>query len=286
MNAPLRTPPPQDAEAARLRSQRVAASGSIMAEWRDGRSRLARLRQEGAAKIRLPRLASGPMEAVLINTAGGLTGGDRLTWHVEASAGAAVTATTQACEKIYRSSEGRAEVSATVAAGEGASVAWLPQETILFDRSALTRRLEAELAPGARGLFVEAAIFGRRAMGETAATVSFRDRWRIRAGGRLVHAEEFAIGPEAGETLAQRAVAGGKTAVATVLLVGEDAEQHLDAARAASGDAGGASFWRIAGTGKLLARILAEDGYALRLRLVPLLSLLNGEAGLPKVWSL
>lgn len=269
-----------------LRSQRVAGKGEVSAALRGGTTRLHGLRQEGAAKIRLPRLYSGPLEAVLINTAGGLTGGDRLAWTVEAGPGAAVVATTQACEKVYRAAAGDAEVHVSIAAGEGGSVAWLPQETILFDRSALTRRLEADLAPGAHGLFVEATVFGRHAMGETAASATFRDRWRIRAAGRLVHAEELAVGPDAEQALSRRAAAGHARAFATVLLISDDAGRHLAAAREIVGEHGGASAWDVAGTGKLLARLLARDSYSLRRSLVPLLALLNGQAGLPKVWSL
>ncbi|TIM59883.1 MAG: urease accessory protein UreD, partial [Mesorhizobium sp.] len=49
---------------------------------------------------------------------------------------------------------------------------------------------------------------------------------------------------------------------------------------------GDASVWSVKKSGKLLARLFAEDGYQLRKRLVPLVELLNGRAGLPKLWSL
>ena len=74
--------------------------------------------------------------------------------------------------------------------------------------------------------------------------------------------------------------------MATVLLLSAEPEHHLDAVRAILGEAGGASVWEVAGSGKLLARMVAEDGYMLRRRLIPLIGLLNGQAGLPKVWSL
>ena len=47
-----------------------------------------------------------------------------------------------------------------------------------------------------------------------------------------------------------------------------------------------ASVWSVKASGKLLARLYAGDGYQLRQRLVPLVGLLNGRAGLPKLWSL
>lgn len=273
-------------QSARLASQRVHAEGRLSVRHLDGRTRLARLFQEGAAKIRLPERPDRVFEAVLINTAGGLTGGDRLAWSIGVGPGAEVVATTQACEKIYRSAAGTAEIACRIEVAEGGRIAWLPQETILFAHSALSRSLSAELAPDAEALLVEATLFGRRAMGERVTRALLRDRWRVRQGGHLIHAEEFAIGPELEQRLARSAVAGGATAAATILSVGVSAERYLDAARYLVGDAGGASFWTVGRSGKLLARLVADDGYALRKRLIPLLRLLNGEAGLPKVWSL
>jgi urease accessory protein len=269
----------------RLASQRVAGCGGIAVAVDGGRTRLQRLYQEGAAKLRLPRRDGPGLEAVLINTAGGLTGGDRLAWEVAVGEGAALTTTTQASEKVYRSAGGEAQVGATAEVGAGGRLVWLPQETILYEGSALTRRLDVTLGEGAQALIVEAVVLGRKAHGETVTRARFRESWRIRAGGRLVHADELALGPDIAALTASRAALGGRAAFATVLAVGGDPEPMLAEARDICGEAGGASFWRVAGTGKLLARLAAEDGYALRGRLVPLLRLLNGRAELPKLWS-
>ena len=266
--------------------QRVSARAELAARLLGGRTRLSRLFQEGAAKIRMPTVTADPLEAVLINTAGGLTGGDRIAWRIEAGAGANVSVTTQACEKVYRAEAGHARVDVELSVGDGGRIAWLPQETIVFDRSAFRRSLNVDLSEGAEALIVESAIFGRLAMGERTAQAMFRDRWRIAVAGRLVHAEDFSVGPDVAATLASRATTGGAIAVATVLLVGADAAGLLGAARAIVGEAGGVSAWTVGETGKLLARIVAQDGYSLRGKLVPLIGLLNGQAGLPKVWSL
>jgi urease accessory protein len=273
-------------EVSALSAQRVDARAQLAVRRSDGRSRVHRLYQEGAAKIRMPEVHDDPLEAILINTAGGLTGGDRIAWEIEAAAGATVTATTQACEKLYRSRSGGAQIDVRLSVASGGSIAWLPQETIVYDGSSLHRRLEADLAEGARALMVEATLFGRRAMGETVTRALFRDRWRVRCNGGLVHAEEFSVGPDVAATLSRPAATRGSLAVATVLLVAPDAETLLSEARAIVGEDGGASFWTVAGTGKLLARLQAEDGYNLRKRLAPLVGLLNGKAGLPKIWTL
>lgn len=273
-------------EAERLLPQRVAAHGAIAVRLNDGRTRLERLLQDGAAKIRMPRADGDPLEAILINTAGGLTGGDRLAWEAETGPGASMVMTTQASEKVYRASSGHAEVAVRLSVGEGGRIAWLPQETIMFDRAAFSRRLDVDLAEGATALVAEATVFGRNAMGETVERGMFRDRWRVSCAGRLVHAEDFAVGPDVHAALGARAALGGSAAMATVLLVGADAENWLDRVREIIGDDGGASAWSISGTGKLLARLHDGNGYGLRKRLVPLLGLLNGRAGLPKCWSL
>ena len=274
-----------------LASQRVNGRASLGVRMVGGRSRVAVLEQAGAAKIRLPASAGDPLEAILINTAGGMTGGDRLDWTISAGKGASVVATTQACEKAYRSAQGEAAVSTRLTVARGGHIAWLPQETIVYDRSALTRRIDADLEAGATALICEATIFGRQAMGETVGHASFRDAWRVRVAGRLVHAENLALTGEVGALLNRKAILDGATAMATVLLVSPGAETCLDRARSIAGEQGGVSAWRVggqddAGIGKLLARLVAKDGYDLRRRLVPLLELLNGQAPLPKVWSL
>ncbi|OHV86473.1 urease accessory protein UreD [Mesorhizobium sp. ORS 3428] len=266
--------------------QRVAGRARLFCGKSGGRTRLRRLYQDGSAKIRMPAVQGDPLEAVLINTAGGLTGGDRLGWSIEVDEGASASITTQACEKIYRAASGRAETRVSLTVGAKGRIAWLPQETIVFDRAAFARTLDVELAADAEALLLEATLFGRLAMGERTLDGNFHDRWRVRQDGRLIHAEDFRIGPDIAARLQRPAVAGGGLAMATMLLVSPGAETLLDTARAIVGDQGAASFWDVGQSGKLLARLTAGDGYQLRKRLVPLVELLNGRAGLPKLWSL
>ncbi len=179
--------------AAATRPQRAEGRGHLSAKVLDGRTRLRELYQEGAAKIRLPDTFDSSMEAVIINTAGGLTGGDRMNWSIDAGPDTRIDVTTQACEKIYKASSGTAEVNTTISVGAKARVDWLPQETILFDRSQLFRRLDVDLEDVPEFLAVEAILLGRKAMGEAVETGLFRDRWRIRKGGTLCHAEDLQL---------------------------------------------------------------------------------------------
>ena len=272
------------------RLQRAQGLGALSVKLAASATRIENLRQEGAAKLRFPSKTSAALEAVLINTAGGLTGGDRFAWDFAAGHGTALSLTSQACEKIYRAGSGHSEVSVSLSVGECASLAWLPQETIVYNDAALRRAIHADLAENASLILAESVIFGRTAMGETVITGSLADRWRIRSKGRLVHAEDLSLGPSPDESLAFSAIAGGGRALATLLCIGPDAEGKLEPLRllfaAHSGQvSAGASHVAIGGTGKLLARIIAKDGISLRQVLAPALALLNGKAGLPKIWT-
>jgi urease accessory protein len=270
-------------ESATPRMQRAEGTVRVSIRQRAGASRLETLFQEGCGKARLPTPAGGlAPEIILINTSGGLTGGDRFSLNIDIQPDARATVTTQACERIYRSTGDDARVTNTLKVAAGSRLAWLPQETILFDGGKLARRLEVDLEAGSELLAVEAVLFGRAAMGETVKSGSLHDRWRVRQDGRLIFADDFRVlGDVAGQLSAPVSIAG-KNAMATVLLCAPEPEQFLDSVRAIIGDDGGASAWN----GKLLVRIVCENGLALRRRLEPLLSLLNHGEPLPKVWRL
>jgi urease accessory protein len=275
-------PPIHGCAAAPPRLQRAQGAAHIRVAAGDGPTRLERLFQDGCAKIRLPRDAAAEgLEAVMINTSGGLTGGDRLAWSAEADAGARLTLTTQACEKIYRATDGHAETRVRLSAGAGAAIEWLPQETILFDQGALDRRLDVDLDADARLLAVEAVVLGRTAMGERVRRGRLRDRWRVRRAGRLLFADELRLEGEVDRQGAGPATLARACAFATVLLVDDDAERLLPAVRSALGPAGGASAF----SGKLAARVVAKTGLELRRALVPALEVLRG-APLPRVWRI
>lgn len=271
--------------------QRAAGTGRIAVRFSEHRTRLETIWQEGAAKIRLPRIVAGEgVEAVLINTAGGMTGGDCLDWRASAGANSRLTLTTQACEKVYKALAGIAAIRVTLEAGDHARLAWLPQETILFDRSALTRHIEADIAQSASLLMLEATVFGRQARGETVRDALFRDRWRIRCKGVLVHAEDVRLEGNAEALLAAAPGAAGGLAVATLALFARDAADKAELLRACLAAfpavRTGVSGWQAGPVGKLLARFVAPDSYTLRKALAPAVRLLNDSAPLPKIWSL
>lgn len=268
------------AQAARPRMQRAEGEGCIHVHWRDGRVRVKRLYQEGCSKIRTPRDPDAhSFEAVLINTAGGLTGGDRLRWAATAGEDSQLSLATQACERVYRSAGGPAEVQVRLRGEARSKLLWLPQETIIFDGGELERSFEADLGPGASLLAVEAVVLGRTAMGEQVRRGRLRDRWRVRREGRLIFADEIRLEGSVAEIASAPAVLAGAKTFASVLFASPDAETKLPEVRAAIGPYGGASAF----DGKLFARLTATDGFTLRRALVPTLEAL-GAAPLPRVW--
>jgi len=265
------------------RMQRAHGQANVTFRSRGGRTCLDRLFQEGCAKLRFPRpLGTEDPQAIIINTAGGLTGGDRFGADVILSVGAAASVTTQACERIYRSTGADAVVTNRLRLSAGARLAWLPQETILFDGGRLSRTLDVDLVDNAELIAVEAVLFGRQAMGEALHSGHLHDRWRVRRDGRLLFADDLRVDGDIAARLAPPPAMAGCRAMATVLFAGTAPERFLDAARSIIGPNGGASAWN----GKLLARLVEETGLALRRRLEPLLTLLLGGRPLPKVWQL
>ncbi|MCK5932571.1 MAG: urease accessory protein UreD [Fulvimarina manganoxydans] len=261
--------------------QRARGSAEARVRRLGEQTKLADLRQEGCLKLRFPRLPQPSIEAVLINTSGGLTGGDRLTQAFHLDAGAALTVTTQACERVYRASGGQAEVATQLSAESGAHLAYLPQETILFEGGVLSRHLDVDLAEGAEALLCEPVILGREAMGETLCEAFLADRWRVRIAGRLVYADALRLGPDIARVTAAAAGLGGARAFASLLLVSPRAEALIGEVREIIGDRGGASLVE----GCLVIRLVAEGGFALRKTMVPLLNRL-AIAPLPRIWSL
>lgn len=255
------------ARRAKLPSLRTEGSLRLVVRAAGGRTRVIEVAEAGPLRVRFPRLGAGKrLEAITLNTAGGIAGGDRLTISVEAAEGAAIAVTSQAAEKIYRAAGAPSRIALTLKAGPRASIDWLLQETILFDRARVARRVDVDLAADARVTLCEAIVFGRAAMGERMKTGSLRDHWRVRRDGKLVFADALRLEGEIEEVLARPAIARGATAIATILRAAPDAEAGLDALRAAFDaevEAGASTF-----DGILVARLIAHDGFALRRAIV------------------
>lgn len=247
-------------------------------------TRLADLYQQGCCKIRLPDRRGMGQEAVLINSSGGMTADDDLRWSMRADAGAYLTISTQACERVYRSNGNPARLATHLHVADGGRLDWLPQETILFDGGRLNRELTVDLEGDGEALIVEPLVFGRMAMDERMTTGSLRDRWTVRRDGKLIHREALDLEGDVEATLNNPMIAGDARAAATILYLSPRAEALHDAARKhASPTLGVALFDE-----RIVIRCLARDGYDLRTALLPVLhtlrATLHKSRTLPKVW--
>ncbi|MBH5385162.1 urease accessory protein UreD [Bradyrhizobium diversitatis] len=247
---------------------------------RDGVTRRGALHESGSLRVRFPSPEDEGLSGVFVNTAGGVAGGDRFDIEISAADSSRLTLTTAAAEKVYRAPGSAAQLNIALKAGAGARLAWLPQETILFDRARVQRRFDIALDESASLLLCEIVVFGRAAMGERMEQGEFVDRWRMRRGGRLVLAETVRLGGDIGAKLARSAVAKGGAAIGTALIVpGDEAlvERIREASESFSGEVG-ISAWN----GFAMARFCAQDAARLRADMMAVLA--RTGVALPRLW--
>lgn len=266
---------------------RVSGGVSLTAEVdvRTGVSRVSDLGERDGYKVRFPRAYAHP-EAIIINTGGGLASGDIVDHDFTVGDGAALTVTSQACERVYRKSGGNPSCVTTKATlGEGATLFWLPQETIFFDRANLHRRFDMRLEKSSQLFMTETIVFGRKAMDEVVTSGSFIDRWRIYRDGELVLAENARLDDAAFRQFGAKAVADGHHVMMTCLAVAPDVEDRLARIRTILPDGTNdqvkiaASGWN----GLVVVRALAHSGEEVRkimTRLIPALC----DQQMPRVW--
>jgi len=259
------------------------AQGAVRFDVRceDGVTRRGRLHESGSLRVRFPSPEDEGLSAVFVNTAGGVAGGDRFDIAISAGERARLTLTTAAAEKVYRAQDAPARLDISLKAASGAHLAWLPQETILFDCAKISRRIDIDLAEDASLLLCEIVVLGRAAMGERMQQGEFVDRWRLRRGGKLVFAETVRLDGDIGSKLARPAVAKGGVAIGTALIVpGDEAlvERIREAAESFGGEVG-ISAWN----GFAMARFCAQDAAALRTDMMTVLGRASRQA-LPRLW--
>lgn len=278
LTVPISVPAASNVQPRAIGSAHVSVYGDAV-----GKTRLRDLRQSGSLKLVFPQTHRDDAEVILVNTAGGITGGDRFDLDIEVRSGAKLTLTTQAAERAYRAQTGEiGSVSSRLSVQDGGCLHWLPQELILYDRCALRRRLEISLGPQARLLMVEPVVFGRAAMPEVLDDILFQDRIKIMQSGKPVYIDGIDLHGNAAQHLARPTIANGAGAMASVVMIAPDAEAHLATLRALLPDTAGASMLS---DGVLVLRHLATDSFELRRTLVPALEHLSDNT-LPTSWRL
>lgn len=244
---------------------------------------LDRLYQRGAAKALLPQSYCSSHEVVLVNTAGGITGGDKFDYSCRVDA-SKVVVTTQAAERAYCSSaEEKARMNVRLGAANGGVIHWLPQETILFDGCTFGRRIDVDLDQTSECLILESLVFGRHAMGEELRSCHFTDSWRIRQNDRLLHAEGLSLHDDVPGLLKAHSAAGTAQMAATLVYVGP----RLDQLQADIVSVIPSLTSRVATSafqGRLVLRLLAAETMAGKTDLRRILSSIRGQQ-VPRVWQ-
>lgn len=246
--------------------------------------RLTGLRQAGSGKVMLPRTHADRQEIVFLNTSGGLTAGDRLEYSLSLGEGMSARATTQTAERAYRADGGRACATVSIRLGCGADLAWLPQETILFDGSALHRQTRVEMADEARFLGIETVVLGRAAMGETVARLVLEDTRMVRCRGRLLLLDPFRLDSAVLARTGGAALLNGARAFSTLIIAGPGTDSALEPLRAEL-DEPGVQGAASALNGRLVLRCLATDAWPLRRQMVRLISRVD-PGGVPRCWQM
>ncbi|WP_316181645.1 MULTISPECIES: urease accessory protein UreD [unclassified Bradyrhizobium] len=272
---------PANAAADIFEANRARGAVRFDVRLQDGMTRRHHLHESGSLRVRFPSPEDDGLSAMFVNTAGGIAGGDRFAIEVAAGEGSRVTLSSAAAEKVYRAAGKPAELDIALTAAANAHISWLPQETILFDRARIHRRIDIDLADTASLLLCEIVVFGRTAMGETMREGEFVDRWRVRRGGKLVFAETIRLDGDIGAKLAQPAIAKGGAAIGTALIVPGDAalvERIRESLPAIRGEAG-LSAWN----GFAMARFCAQDAASLRADMMAVLGCASNKP-LPRLW--
>ena len=245
-------------------------------------NKLEELYQSGCAKLMLPKTYGEMTEAVMLNTSGGITGGDRLNVKIQVENGA-VVATSQTAERLYRSITEPAKIEITLRAYNAATLHWLPQETIIFDGAELDRTVCLDMSADSKCLLAETIVMGREAMGEDIRGCHFTDNWWLYREGQLFHAESLRLTDRVAEIMAVPAGGNGARLLSTILYAGFDAEQKaglLNSVVETCSSKCAMSCWN----DRLVIRLMSPHPRFARADIKELLCALSGQP-LPRVWQ-
>jgi urease accessory protein len=260
-----------------------------VARSKDGKNEIVDLFQQSPLRVIFPRIDGGAAkEAVLINTGGGIAGGDRLECGVTAMASASIAVTSQTAERVYRALDQPARISTKLKVGGGAKLAWFPHETIVFNWARFHRETEVEISSGSELLALEWLVFGRTAYGEQMVGGEIRESWRVKKEGRLIWADTLHIGEEVFPHLNRKALLSNCKAIATLIYFGHELDKRLELLREISRSLD----CRCAATSVanlIIVRLAAEESWNLKRALRALLEQLGPEFGdgpfrIPRMW--
>jgi len=269
--------------------QRADGSCRIVVDGSERGTRVIDVFQKSPIRVLFPRTCAMTMEeAVIINIAGGVAGGDHLECCVVALTGASIAVTSQAAEKVYRALDEPARIATKLTASAGAKLAWLPQETIAFNGARLRRETEISLTSGAELLALECLVLGRAAHGEDMVGGFISDSWRVKHDGRLIWADSFRLTDDVFPHLRRKALLAGFKAIGTVIYFGPDLQSRLEYLREIASAEYNFAVTSIGGL--IIVRLAAKASFDLKCTLRSFLERFSSALGtgpfrVPKMWS-
>jgi urease accessory protein len=270
--------------------QRASGVARIILNGSKNGTRIADIYQKFPTRVIFPKIGDGTMkEAVLINSAGGIAGGDRLEIEVIALNNASVAVTSQAAEKVYRALDQPARVATKLKACATSKLAWLPQETIVFNQARIRRQTEIDVSSGAELMALEWMVLGRAAHGEEVVSGHISDNWRVKRDGRLIWADGFYVADEVFAQLHRKALLSNCKAVGTFIYFGSDLDARLQVLREIAASLECQCAATVVGA-LIVIRFAAITCSDLRRGLRRLLDQFSrelgpGPFGIPKMWS-
>jgi urease accessory protein len=253
-------------------------------------TRIVDIFQRSPIRIMFPGIRGAPVEeAVVVNTAGGIAGGDRLEFALTVLANASVTVTSQAAERVYRALNEPALIETRLKICKAAKLAWLPQETIVFNGGRMRRNTEIEISAGAELLALEWLVLGRAAHGEEIVGGQIIDGWQVRLDGRLIWADRFRATDDVFPRLRSRALLADFKAIGTLIYFGPDSAARVQFLRDLAPQLQ-CHCLTTAVSGLVIARLAARAAAELKAGLREILlqferTGVQGPFRMPKMWS-
>ncbi|TLX55320.1 urease accessory protein [Stutzerimonas nosocomialis] len=260
------------------------------ARFGDG-TRPVQRRHRGPLRVQKHLHAEGPQvcQHIIVHPPGGIAGGDRLDIRATVGAGAWAQLTSPGAAKWYRAS-GPAFQQVELRVEPGATLEWLPQESIVYSAAQAELDTRIELQGDARLFYWDIVALGRPASGERFDRGHFQSRLDIRRDGALLWHERQRV--EGGDRLLDSPIGlAGQPVFATLLATGELDATCLQACRDLERQACGSLRGDLTQLpGLIVARCLASEALQARAWLIALWrllrpELLGREALPPRIWS-
>ena len=244
-------------------------------------------RHLGPLRVQKHLYAEGPQvcQHIIVHPPGGIAGGDRLNISASVGRDAWAQITSPGAAKWYRAA-GPAYQQLKLQVAAGATLEWLPQETIVFSAAQAELSTAIDLEGDARLFYWDVVALGRPASGERFDLGHFQAQLDIRRDGQLLwHERQRIVGADG--LLDSPIGLDGQPVFATLLVTGEIDSDLLERCRslphAVRGD-----LTQLPGL--MVARCLASEALLARGWLIDVWrllrpALLGREAMPPRIWN-